>query len=88
MLHVLKIHPTYFESILFGKKKFEIRQCEDRNFNVGDSLLLKEYCLVEGYSGKEILVDVTYMIPSLIELFGMHEDLCVMGFEVVKEEEE
>lgn len=41
MIHELKILPEYFNEIMYGRKKFEVR-FNDRNFKVGDTLLLKE----------------------------------------------
>lgn len=42
MIHELKIHPDYFNMIMSGIKNFEVRK-DDRHFNVGDELLLKEF---------------------------------------------
>lgn len=42
MTHHLKCHPPYFEKIVSGTKKFEIRK-NDRDFEVGDVLVLQEY---------------------------------------------
>jgi ASC-1-like (ASCH) protein len=41
--HELKIKPEYFAAIYFGEKTFEIRNNADRNFQVGDTLLLKAW---------------------------------------------
>ncbi|MFM1640935.1 DUF3850 domain-containing protein [Aeromonas salmonicida] len=43
MKHELKIKPEYFAAIYFGEKTFEIRNNADRNFQVGDTLLLKAW---------------------------------------------
>ncbi|WP_261806129.1 DUF3850 domain-containing protein [Lapidilactobacillus luobeiensis] len=57
--HELKIDPQYYSDIIFRGKSFEIRN-NDRDFRVGDVLVLKEY--VNGhYTGKELRAIVTYM---------------------------
>ena len=42
MQHDLKCHPDYFEALRDGTKTFECRY-NDRDFEVGDELLLREY---------------------------------------------
>ena len=41
MAHELKTYPKYFQETIEGNKPFEIRK-NDRNFQVGDVLILKE----------------------------------------------
>ncbi|MFM4903848.1 ASCH/PUA domain-containing protein [Aeromonas veronii] len=43
MIHELKIKPEYFAAVVSGDKTFEIRNNADRNFQVGDALLLKAW---------------------------------------------
>lgn len=43
MIHELKIKPEYFAAVVSGDKTFEIRNNADRNFQVGDTLLLKAW---------------------------------------------
>lgn len=43
MKHELKIKPEYFAAVFFGEKTFEIRNNADRNFQVGDTLMLKAW---------------------------------------------
>lgn len=49
MLHNLKIKPIHFRAVVLGDKKAELR-VNDRDYKVGDVLVLKEYT-EEGYSG-------------------------------------
>ena len=50
-IHELKIKPVYFEAVKEGIKTFELRK-DDRNFKVGDILLLREW--EHKYSGRKI----------------------------------
>jgi hypothetical protein len=60
--HVLKTWPKYFEAVYFGEKTFEVRK-NDRNFQVGDVLVLREWDPeTEEYSGRKMEVKVTYMM--------------------------
>ncbi|GKQ96004.1 ASCH/PUA domain-containing protein [Aeromonas hydrophila] len=43
MKHELKIKPEYFAAVVNGEKTFEIRNNADRNFQVGDTLILKSW---------------------------------------------
>ncbi len=67
-IHELKILEEYFNEVRMGNKTFEVR-LNDRNFQVGDFLLLKEFDPDrEIYSGSEILCKVTYILDSPIFL--------------------
>jgi len=73
--HELKIIPQYYNDILHGNKRFEVRK-NDRDFQVGDILTLQEYS--EGkYTGGYIDVKVTYILndPQFCK-----EGYIVMGF--------
>jgi len=61
MVHELKTWPQYFMPVWQGLKSFEIRY-NDRNYQVGDSLILKEWNVVTGYSGREIHKRITYIL--------------------------
>lgn len=42
MHHELKILPPFFEAMVDGRKNFEIRK-DDRGFQAGDTVTLREY---------------------------------------------
>ena len=50
MTHELKILPQYFEHVLSGNKTFEHR-LNDRGFQTGDNVVLKEYSKEEVFDG-------------------------------------
>ncbi len=72
-LHSLKILPEYFKEVIAGNKTFEIRK-NDRNFQVGDLVLLREY--VDNEYTKELLgVRITY-----ITNYAQKDDYIVFSF--------
>ncbi len=63
-VHELKIDPKYFDEIVDGIKTFEVRK-NDRNFKVGDHLLLKVFDKERGfYSGNNVTVKITYILDD------------------------
>ncbi|EOS7971934.1 DUF3850 domain-containing protein [Enterococcus hirae] len=59
MTHELKILPEYFEAVTSGRKRFEIRK-NDRNFQIGDQLILKEWNK-EGFTGRSYQSEIMYI---------------------------
>lgn len=58
-IHELKILPEYFEAVVSGDKRFEIRK-NDRNYKKGDILRLNEY--QDGqYTGDVHVAEITYI---------------------------
>jgi Domain of unknown function (DUF3850) len=61
LVHELKTWPEFFKSVASGDKSFEIRR-DDRDFRVGDLLLLREWDPVtRAYSGRELHRQIKYM---------------------------
>ena len=64
-------------AVLSGIKPFEIRK-NDRDFQTGDLLKLREYDPEEGkYTGSNCLVEVKYILHG--PGFGLEKDYCIMG---------
>lgn len=71
-VHKLKILPKFFQEKIALKKSFEIR-INDRNFEVGDTLVLQEF--EDGnYTGREYWEDVIYITDYL-----QKDDVVVLG---------
>ena len=75
IVHELKILPVFFDSVAEGEKTFELRR-NDRGFLVGDYLKLREWSELPGYSGRELLVKVTYMT---VDFVGLEDGYCILG---------
>ncbi len=77
-VHVLKTWRSYFEAVVEGRKRFELRQ-NDRDFGVGDVLRLVEW-IPDGTHSRTTTrvfhVLVTYLAQGV---FGLPGDLCVMS---------
>lgn len=58
--HELKCWPIYFSLLISGAKSFEVRR-DDRGFEIGDTLRLREWDTIHGYSGREIQRKVTWI---------------------------
>lgn len=81
MVHELKTWNEPFEMTAIGLKEFEVR-VNDRDYEVGDQLKLREYDPETGvYSGRWILCDVRYVMQGGV--FGLPGDLCVMSIRKV-----
>ncbi|GAB6931617.1 hypothetical protein JCM10914A_56000 [Paenibacillus sp. JCM 10914] len=61
--HELKILPEYFQAVWNGTKTFEVRK-NDRNYAVGDTLVLKEWKPEDGYTGSGLVRRVSYMLDD------------------------
>lgn len=77
MTHALKTWPEYYKAINDGRKTFEIRKF-DRDFKVGDKLLLQEYDpKTTKYTGSEAERDITYLMNG--GAFGIEVGYVVLG---------
>lgn len=92
-IHELKILPQYFIDVTNGKKTFELRK-NDRDFHVGDILMLKEFnqdkqyeTMEEGFlsnfSGKKILRQISYILK---DIEGLNKDYVILGVKALDED--
>lgn len=77
--HEIKIASSYYEDIISGKKKFELRK-NDRGYKVGDSLKMLEF--TDGkHTGRTIDADIIYMLEDYT---GLEEGYCILGIDVTE----
>jgi len=85
--HDLKTWPSFFNAIAEGRKTFEARRA-DRDFDVGDVLILHEWDPTRngsalsdcaGYTTREMRVRVTYVLRG--GEFGVLPGYCVMAIQ-------
>ena len=86
--HRVKSWPQFFEATLTGIKTHEVRRLTDRDYQVGDRLLLQEYDpATETYSGRELAVRITYVTsaeaPCALSEECLHPDFCILSIVAV-----
>ena len=81
MTHSLKTWPEPFNAVWDGQKRYEIRR-NDRDFNFGELLELREWDPEDGYSGRYVLARITYLTEG--GEWGLPDDLCVMSIRIVR----
>lgn len=74
--HELKILPKWFDDVREGKKNFEIRKA-DRNFKVGDYLILREWD--RGKFTERFLIRQIEYIYQGDGSYGISEEYCILG---------
>ncbi len=89
VIHELKCWPPFFNAIAAGKKRHDLRRAHDRNFHVGDRMLLREFDPEEGrYTGREQLMEITYITsadqPCALSETALHTDYCILSIAPVQ----
>ena len=74
--HDLKILPQFYEAVISGRKKFELRK-NDRDFKVGDTIKLREWSNGR-YSGRETTYRIGYMLQ---DYEGLDGNYVILGIE-------
>lgn len=83
MHHDLKTYPAYYKAVRAGDKRFEIRWNDDRAFQKGDTVTLKEYDPKKiNYTGREIDAMITYVTS-----YEQQRGYVVFGFVPIERDE-
>ena len=84
VVHDVKCWPHLFSTIARGEKRHDLRRSSDRDYAVGDKLLLREYDNRSGtYTGRTLTVTITYMtsadMPCALSDEALHPDFCILS---------
>jgi hypothetical protein len=85
--HVVKSWPKFFGPIVAGIRVHELRR-NDRNYNVGDYLELREYDPEKGtYTGRIGMVEITSITskdePCAVSGEGLSGEFCILSIKRV-----
>ncbi|TOH54203.1 hypothetical protein CGI80_00515 [Vibrio parahaemolyticus] len=75
-LHELKIQSVHFTEVLAGRKTHEVR-FNDRNYQVGDCLNLREIDENGHYTGQEMNTQICHVLHG--GQYGLEEGWCVLS---------
>lgn len=81
MEHSIYIQKQYFDKVLSKEKTFELRK-NDRDYKIGDTLILKEIDDHDLNTGRKIKVEITYILNGPI--YGLDDGFCVMAIKNVR----
>jgi hypothetical protein len=87
--HQLKCWPEFFQAIVDGLKTHDLRRSDDRRFRVGDRMLLREFSpRSERYSGRQVLVEISYVtstdIPCALSEQALNPAYCILSIRKVE----
>ncbi len=78
-----KVWPKFFEKILIGEKKFELRLA-DFECKPSDTLVLREWNPdTQTYTGRIIEKKVTYVLKTKDQPFFSKEEIEKFGFQII-----
>ncbi len=77
-VHDLKILPKYF----VRAKSFELRK-KDRDFQVGDIVVLREWDKESGYTGRQSTHIIQYILEDAKE-YGLADGYCILALSDVR----
>ncbi len=79
--HEIKIWPQWFDAVRLNQKTFEIR-FDDRNYAVGDTLILNEFRPGVGeYTGRKLERRISYKLDAgdKAEHYGLQPGYAALG---------
>lgn len=86
-VHKVKSWSHFFQAISDGLKKHDLRR-KDRDYNIGDTIVLEEYDNINGkYTGRSLKTEVTYITdnryPCAYSSAVIPNDYCILSLKVL-----
>lgn len=79
-----KIWPEYFDLVVSGKKRFELR-VNDFEIQEGDRLILEEYNPeTKEYTGRTIEKEIDYVLDFDLNKFNQEKEIREKGVKVIQ----
>lgn len=64
-IHTKKSWPQFFQAIKAGLKMHDLRSTKDDHYQVGDTMVLREYDPVAGkFTGDEVTTEITFITSN------------------------
>lgn len=84
-IHHVKSWSHFFDAITDGSKKHDLRK-NDRNYQVGDDIILEKYDNINGrYTGDMLVCSVTYItsnvVPCAFSSAVLPPDYCILSLQ-------
>ena len=77
IIHEIKILPKYYDAVISNIKHFELRK-DDRDYQVGDFVVLKEWENGE-YTSRDTGFKIEYILRDCAE-YGLMDGYCILGW--------
>lgn len=87
-VHVVKSWSHFFDAIKAGQKTHDLR-VDDRNYQVGDQLILQKYDNINGfYLHDECTVEITYITnrqkPCAFSSAVLEPNYCILSIKLLR----
>ena len=85
----VKSWPQFFQPMIDGVKKHDMRNKRDREYKVGDIMLLREFDpFGGGYTGRSARFRITYITsndtPCALSSVGLGDDMAILSVELLE----
>ena len=86
--HEVKSWPEFFEPLIRGEKRHDLRRADDRRFQVGDLVLYREWDpATHTFTGRKATAKITYMTsasaPCALSREALEQQHCILSVEVL-----